>query len=589
MSSFKSFDLQPIIQSTLETLGFVTPTEIQEKSLPLLLASERVDFHGQAQTGTGKTLAFGIPLLNKIDKNKRATQALIVAPTRELALQISDSLRQVAIPSGISVEPIYGGMSMDEQMRLLKRGVHVVVGTPGRLNDHLRRKTLVLDQAHTLVLDEADIMLDMGFREEVDEILRFAPEDRQIWLFSATVKTGISDLIRQHMKDTVSVRVSKQQVSNQNTKQYYCVMPSRSRLQAICRFIESEPDFYGFIFCQTKILTSDVTEKLMQRGYKVGSLHGDMSQAQRNLVIKRFKQNELSIVVATDVAARGIDVANLTHVINYSMPEDHESYVHRVGRTGRAGRDGTAITFINKNDIHVMRMLQRKFNVVVDPIDVPSMDLIIKSRVKLAENYIEQLNATDNSIKLDSQLNALVGVINENNLRSVVAHLLHEKFVAVVMQDADITYASSSRSTVNEANSNAKEICISLGSDDGIERQDVVEYLTQFGKLEADNILKLRIIKRRTFVEISSDKMNGLVDSLQGELLQGKRARVNMVQEEQGERSGGDRFRRSEYRGGNRSGGSYSGESSRFGGRRSGGSRYEGSSSSRSERSYRSY
>lgn len=585
MSTFKAFDLQPIIQSTLESLGFVTPTEIQEKSLPLLLSAEKVDFHGQAQTGTGKTLAFGIPLLNKIDKTKKYTQALIVAPTRELALQISDSLRQVALPSGISVEPVYGGMSMDEQIRLLKRGVHVVVGTPGRLNDHLRRRTLVLDQAHTLVLDEADIMLDMGFREEVDEILRFAPEDRQIWLFSATVKTGISDLIRQHMKDTVSVRVSKQQVSNQNTKQYYCVMPGRSRLQAICRFIESEPDFYGFIFCQTKILTSDVTEKLMQRGYKVGSLHGDMSQAQRNLIIKRFKQNELSIVVATDVAARGIDVANLTHVINYSMPEDHESYVHRVGRTGRAGKDGTAITFINRNDVHLIRLIQRKFNVVIDPIDVPSMDLIVKSRVKLAEQYIEQLSAGGSSVKIDAQLSSLVSSIDEKNLRSVVAYLLHEKFLAVVMQDADISYTPASRSTFSEANPHAKEICINLGSDDGIERQDVVDYLTQFGKLETDNIIKLRIIKRRTFVEVSAEKITGLVDSLQGEMLQGKRARVNLVQDEQSERSGGDRYRRPDY-GGDRRRDSYSEDRPRFGGRRSGGSRYEGGRSERSSRAY---
>lgn len=417
MSNFLDLGLEPKIQSTLDSLGFTIPTEIQQKAIPLLIKSERIDFHGQAQTGTGKTLAFGIPLLHKIDASKKFTQALIVAPTRELALQICESIKKVAQNSGISIEPVYGGMSMDEQMRLLKRGVHIVVGTPGRLNDHLRRGTLSLAQSHTLVLDEADIMLDMGFRDEVDEILRFTPKDRQIWLFSATVKTGINDLIRQHMKDTVSVRVSKQQIANQSTKQFFCVMPSRSRLQALCRFIESEPDFYGFIFCQTKILTSEVTEKLMQRGYKVGSLHGDMSQSQRNLIIKRFKQNNLKIVVATDVAARGIDIADLTHVVNYSMPEDHESYIHRIGRTGRAGKEGIAITFINKNDVKVIQMIQRKFNVLINPIDVPSMGIIIQSRVKQAETYMAQLQEASN-ISIDKQLVSLVETIKEQDLRS---------------------------------------------------------------------------------------------------------------------------------------------------------------------------
>ena len=592
MSSFKLFNLQPIIQSTLDALGFVTPTEIQEKAIPMLLEATRIDFHGQAQTGTGKTLAFGIPLLNKIDKTKKITQALIVAPTRELALQIADSLRQVAQPAGIIVEPVYGGVSMEEQIRLLKRGVHVVVGTPGRLNDHLRRRTLSLEQAQTLVLDEADIMLDMGFREEVDEILRFAPEDRQIWLFSATVKAGISDLMRQHMKDTVSVRVSKQQVSSQNTKQYYCVMPGRSRLQAICRFIESEPDFYGFIFCQTKILTSEVTEKLMQRGYKVGSLHGDMSQAQRNLMIKRFKQNELSIVVATDVAARGIDVANLTHVVNYSMPEDHESYVHRVGRTGRAGKEGTAITFINKNDIHITRLIQRKFNIIMEPINVPSMDIIIASRIKHAEEFMAGLTSAASSVKIDQQLTTLVNTINESNLRSVVAHLLHEKFLAAVLQDAEIAYTPASRTAFSETNNGAKELCISLGSDDSIEKQDVMDYLLTFGKIQADSVLKVRIIKRRTFVEVVTEKVNELINVLQGEMIQGKRARVNLAQQDEGserpERSGG--FRRSNH-GGEGQQRSYSSENrSRFGGDRRPRERSsEGSSSSRPERSYRSY
>ena len=358
MITFKDLNLSPESQQTLEKLGFTEPTEIQAKAIPLLL-SKPMDFHGQAQTGTGKTLAFGLPLLQRIDAQDRSTQALVVAPTRELALQICDSLKPFAQAAQISIVTIYGGSPMEEQVRALKRGVQVVIGTPGRLNDHLRRKTLNIGAIKTLVLDEADIMLDMGFREEVEEILKHAPENREIWLFSATVKSGISDLISGYMRDTQTVKVAKKTADAATVKQFYCSVPIRQRLPALQRFIESAPDFYGFVFCQTKILTSEIAEQLIRAGYNVGALHGDLSQAQRNLVIKRFKNKEISIVIATDVAARGIDIANLTYVVNYSLPEDLESYVHRIGRTGRAGKTGVAISFIGRSESRTVSLYRR--------------------------------------------------------------------------------------------------------------------------------------------------------------------------------------------------------------------------------------
>lgn len=526
MINFKDFNLSSKIQQALDAMGFTTPTEIQKKAFDVLLKTEKVDFHGQAQTGTGKTLAFGIPLLQRLDETLKQPQALIVAPTRELALQIRESLVQVAKNMGIKIEAIYGGVSMDEQLRNLRNGVHIVVGTPGRLNDHLNRKTLNLSKIRTLVLDEADIMLDMGFKEEVDEILTHAPKDREIWLFSATVKSGISDIMRTHMKQPVSVRVSQKQVGTGNTKQYFCAVGSKSRLQALGRFIDCAQNFYGFIFCQTKILTSEVAELLIKRGYNVGALHGDMSQAQRNLVIKKFKEKELNIVVATDVAARGIDIANLTHVINFSIPEDHESYIHRIGRTGRAGKEGIAITFINRSELRSIEYIQKKFNLKIEPIDVPSKDLIIKSKLEEAATYLNSLVETPSK---NSQVDQLVESLPIDSIKKVISNLVYDKFLKNIDSE-DINFVPANRIA---SQSNLQEIYINVGSDDGITQNDVVDFLVNSKAISNDQIHKIRVIKRRTFIELPPECAPKLMSSLRGQSLGGRRTRIDYVPQEQ--------------------------------------------------------
>lgn len=527
MNTFKELNLAPSLEKILDDLGFTEPTEIQQKAIPLLLTHKKVDFHGQAQTGTGKTLAFGIPLLHKIESSSKTPQALIVAPTRELAVQIKDSIAALARAMNIRIEAIYGGVSMDEQISALKRGCHIVVGTPGRLNDHLRRKTLSVSEVKTLVLDEADIMLDMGFKEEVDEILHYVSKNREIWLFSATTKSGIADIMRSHMKDTISVRISKKQVATEGTKQYYCIVPYRSKMQALHRFIESAPDFYGFIFCQTKILTSDVAEQLIKRGYNVGALHGDMSQAQRNIVIKKFKAGELSIVVATDVAARGIDVANLTHVINYSIPEDHESYIHRIGRTGRAGKEGIAITLINKQDVRLIQYIQRKFTISINSIEVPSREMILKARIQEAHTYLQSL--TESSRTTDPAIETIVSKLSHEEARIMLAHILHDKFLGTLEHD-DISFTPSQRAPIaNEA----QEIFINVGSDDGITRDDVISYLTKTGCIREDQIQKVRVIKRRSFIQLPAECANPLMHALRGTSLGGRRTRISLTDEHQ--------------------------------------------------------
>jgi ATP-dependent RNA helicase DeaD len=583
ITSFKELPLHPQIIAALDKLGITAPTDIQSKAIPLLLDPKRVDFWGQAQTGTGKTLAFGIPLVQGIDASDRKLQALIVAPTRELVVQIVQSLRPIASPLGISIEAVYGGASMRDQMSFLKRGVHIVVGTPGRLNDHLNRKTLSLSHLKTLVLDEADIMLDMGFKEEMDQILEAAPAERQIWLFSATVKPGINGIMREHMRNTVSVTANKQQASTTNTKQFYVMVPMKNRFEALCRFIDNTPAFYGFIFCQTKILTAELAERLAAAGYPANALHGDMSQGLRNAVIKKFKNKEFNILVATDVAARGIDVSDLTHVINYSLPNDHESYVHRIGRTGRAGKEGTAISFIGgKNELRHLKMLERKFKLNILPLDVPSTKDIQKVYIKRAYDYLEGLASKGQEMPVE--VKEAIQKYNKEELFSIVTALVAEKFFAQTKKEESQFNSTPSQQSHGAESSDdqpsLQEIMINLGTDDGITHEDIVDFIQQEAGISESDVEKLKVIKRRTFIKIPSEIAEEVLGKLKGKNVAGQKARIILAplsdddwalnprggdrrggsdrRGGRGERSGGrrggdrDRGERSERRGGDR-------------------------------------
>ena len=566
ITSFKDLPLHPQILTTLDGLGFVQPTDIQGKAIPILLGAKKVDFWGQAQTGTGKTLAFGIPLIQQIDVSDRRLQALIVAPTRELVVQITQALRAIAQPLGISIDAIYGGASMRDQMQALKRGLHIVVGTPGRINDHLSRRTLSLSHLNTLVLDEADIMLDMGFKEEMDQILDAAPDHRQIWLFSATVKPGISAIMREHMKDTQSVSASKQAIGSGNTKQFFTIIPFRNRFVALSRFIDSNPDFYGFIFCQTKILTAELAEKLASAGYPANCLHGDMSQGLRNAVIKKFKNKEFTILVATDVAARGIDVSDLTHVINYSFPNDDESYMHRIGRTGRAGKEGIAITFLSsKNEIRHVKTVERKFKVTVNPLDVPTSQDIQKVYVKKACNYIQTLSDKHQGNNIPELMDTLADY-DQKQLKSMIYAIVAEKFFPA-KKDADMHFAKLNHqadegngyvSDSSSSSSDLQELMIHLGTDDGIDRTAVENFLEKECAITPADLEKLKVIKRRTFIKLPAARAQELMNQLKGKLICGQKARVSYapVSDDDWDTSGGPRRndRRSRSSGGDRGG-----------------------------------
>lgn len=534
--SFCTINLAQPVQDKLQELGFQNPTEIQRQAIPILLENETKNFHGQAQTGTGKTLAFGLPLLHRIEQEERHPQGLIIAPTRELALQIVESITPFAQSLDIKVVAVYGGVSIEDQIRKLNRGAHIVIGTPGRLTDHLTRKTLDLSRLKTLVLDEADIMLDMGFREDIEKIMNFTPRDREIWLFSATVKSGIRDIISKYMPDVTSISASKTQVGASTTEQFYCPIPMHSRLDALCRFIECAPDFYGFIFCQTKMLTSEIADQLTRRGLIVGALHGDLSQAQRNNVVKKFKNREYSIVVATDVAGRGIDIQNLTHVVNYSLPEDFESYIHRTGRTGRAGKKGIAITFINRSQPRDIKTLERKFKITINPITVPTKDEIISQRLDHIATHTEQscVTSTEGSTENNEQklipqkaLELLEGKLQHltdaqwKHLAQVLLYEKHLKNIFEAKKDSTFTQPKERDNDREQID----EIMFHVGLDDNISENDLRTLLQEKAGVSPEKILKVRMIRRRTFVRVLPEFIPTVISALADETLGGRRLR----------------------------------------------------------------
>jgi ATP-dependent RNA helicase DeaD len=359
-TTFADMSLSEPVARALDEMGYVTPTEIQAKSIPLLL--EGHDLIGQAQTGTGKTAAFGIPLVEKIDPDDGVVQAIVLAPTRELAMQITQELRKIGAGRGVRVAPIYGGASMGGQLRDLDRGAQVVVGTPGRILDHLARRTLSLSRVHFLILDEADRMLDMGFMPDVEKILRRTPRSRQTALFSATVPTVVRIIARRHMRNALSVQVKPEERTVTSVDQILYEVAQRDKPEALRWVLQKHEPERAMIFCRTQIAVDRLTHILQRDGIAVEAIHGSMGQRQRERVISDFRRGVVKYLVATNLAARGLDIPEVSHVINYDIPEESESYVHRIGRTARMGREGVAITFVAEWDEKPLAEIKKVVN-----------------------------------------------------------------------------------------------------------------------------------------------------------------------------------------------------------------------------------
>lgn len=387
--SFDDFGLNREITRAVHDLGYEAPSPIQQKTIPLIL--EGKDIIGQAQTGTGKTAAFSLPLLEKIDPKSKQVQALILTPTRELAIQVAEAIHSYAKNlGGVRVLPVYGGQSISQQIRHLRSGVQIIVGTPGRIMDHIRRETVKIDNLKLMVLDEADEMLRMGFIEDVEWILSHTPETRQTALFSATMPREVKRIAERHLKDAVNVQIERKTLTVPTVSQFYINLSERQKTDVLTRILEAESTQGEavLIFHRTKLGAADLTDKLQARGYAAEAMHGDMNQKQRENVIKRLKNGKVEIVVATDVAARGLDVEQITAVINYDMPSDTESYVHRIGRTGRAGREGKAILFVTPRQQRMLRDIERYTKQKIEPLKLPTKADVAARRVSLLKDKI---------------------------------------------------------------------------------------------------------------------------------------------------------------------------------------------------------
>ena len=388
-ADFSTLGLSEQMLEAVRAKGFETPTSIQRLTIPRLLSGEN-DIIAQSQTGTGKTAAFGLPILQQIEHSTEGVQSIILVPTRELAVQAAEELLSFNAGRRLSITAIYGGAAISEQLRRLSRGVDIVVGTPGRVLDHIRRGTLKLDKVRFLVLDEADEMLNMGFVEDVEEIMSHTSDDRRVLLFSATMPERIVRLSEAYMRNTEMLRIESQHLTVDLTNQIYFEVREADKFDAMTRIIDIESDFYGIVFCRTKIGVDEVATRLAAQGYSAEGLHGDVSQAQREKILRKFRDKAVNILVATDVAARGIDVSNLSHVINYSLPQDSESYVHRIGRTGRAGRQGTAITFISGAELRRFNWMMRDIKADIKRETLPSpQDIVAMKRAKIKDDLQE--------------------------------------------------------------------------------------------------------------------------------------------------------------------------------------------------------
>lgn len=426
LNKFNQLGLSPDLIQAVEFLGFETPTPIQEEAIPILVEGQK-DFIGLAQTGTGKTAAFGLPLLDNVDVNQREIQGLILAPTRELGKQIAQQLEIFAkFIDGLRVQVVYGGSSIYNQIQALRNTPQILIATPGRLIDLIDRKKVFLDQVKVVILDEADEMLSMGFKDELNNILSHTPDDKKTWLFSATMAREIRNIVKNYMSDPVEVKVNTKNQVNLDIEHQYVLIRNKDKMETIKRILDVNPDMRGIIFCRTRRETAAVAEVLMEAGYKADALHGELSQAQRDRVMGRFKSHALQVLVGTDVAARGIDVDNLTHVIHHSLPDELAYYTHRSGRTGRAGNKGISIAFLPPSGIRKIKQLERSLKIQFSKLHIPSNKEVMVFRLQNWAESIVKVEVDNNKVG-QKAIDNVLAVFEDLSKEQLVARLItHE-------------------------------------------------------------------------------------------------------------------------------------------------------------------
>lgn len=532
----------PGILKAIQELGFESPMPVQEKVIPLMLGGE-VDIIALAQTGTGKTAAFGLPLVQATDTEINNTQALILCPTRELCMQITGDLTDYAKFTGkLKILAVYGGASIDNQIRGLKKGVHIIVATPGRLIDLIGRGAAKLSAVTTVILDEADEMLNMGFLDSINEILEEVPDGRRTLLFSATMSKEISSIARKYMDKPVEITIGTKNSSAENVSHAYYLIHAKDKYKVLKRIADFEPDIYGIVFCRTRKETQEVASKLIDDGYNADALHGDLSQMQRDAVMQKFRIKNLQLLVATDVAARGLDVDDLTHVINYSLPDDTEVYTHRSGRTGRAGKTGISISLVHLRERHNLQQIERMVKKPFKAIPIPTGTEICGKQLFHWLNKLETVVTEHQEIEkfLPEIKEKLAGLDREELLKRVVS-LQFDRFLDDYRNGEDIIDAVSERDNSFERSGrrgpreeypgNYTRLFINLGKSDGFYPEQLIELVNSNTRGRKVPIGKIDLLKTFSFFEVEASYANDLIKALTDTTFMDRRVAVEIAQE----------------------------------------------------------
>jgi len=522
LPSFFELGLAEPIARAVAEMGFETPTPIQARAIPVLISGK--DLIGGAQTGTGKTAAFGLPIIQRMDASRMEPQALVLAPTRELAVQVAGDIHDFAKHSGLRVVPVYGGQPIDRQFRSLRNGAHIVVGTPGRVLDHLRRGSLSIAQVSFCVLDEADEMLALGFAEDLEAILAELPESRQLALFSATMPARILTLTKKYLRDPVNVTIKSKQRTLDTTNQTYYEVPQGKKLEALARVLDMETPGPTIVFCRTRQETSDLSENLRLRGYNTEALHGDMNQAERDRVMRRFREGQADLLIATDVAARGLDIDTVTHVINYDIPWDVEQYIHRIGRTGRAGRTGDAITLVSGRERAQLKNIERLIGSTIKPARIPTAsDIASKRRSLFQESLLEVLRAGG----YESHLATVEDISEEFESAEVAAAALHMLWQS--QHTAKVEAADEMAHDFEQPELGMVRIFVGMGRQDGLRPSDLVGAITNEAGLTGKAIGVIDILDRTSFVEVPSAQAEAVVEALRRGKLRNRKVKVQLA------------------------------------------------------------
>jgi ATP-dependent RNA helicase DeaD len=561
--SFDELELSPELLQTVRELGYESPSPIQAASIPHLLAGR--DLLGQAQTGTGKTAAFALPILQRIDVSQRVPQALVLAPTRELAIQVAEAFQTYARHiAGFHILPVYGGQGMSQQLRQLARGVHVIVGTPGRVMDHLRRETLNLDHLQTLVLDEADEMLRMGFIEDVEWILDHTPDTRQTALFSATMPAVIRKIANRHLNEPAEIKIKSKTSTVEAINQQFWLVSGLQKLEALTRILDAGEIDAMLIFVRTKTETAELAERLEARGYEAAALNGDMSQVLREKVIDRLKKGSLDIVIATDVAARGLDVERITHVVNYDIPYDTETYVHRIGRTGRAGRKGTAILFVAPRERRMLRAIEQATRQPIEQMRLPTLRDIADKRTELFKTQlIETLDNEDISFYRELVDRLVAEEIGEpSDIAAAMAHLMYRERPLAVGDEPEPPVREFSRDFTDERrpprrndrfeggrddarhpeprgdfrrpDGNLQVFTIDVGRTHGVMPKDIVGAIANEGGIPARQIGAIKLFDTYSTVELPAGLSGDVFQALKRTWIRGQRINLQPAEGSRG-------------------------------------------------------